>query len=178
MIDVCSFTTKRLYAVGWHLARLPLEVELAQVVAEMLTPAVTKALPPAWHGVYTIGRARSWIAERDSESYTLLVTERTSATPLGLLLLSKPPESSDAAEVDIRLGYLLAESAWGRGFAGELVGGLIGWCQTQSSVHSLTGGVDRGNEVSARVLTHNGFERQADAGVSRAEDIYTLVIKR
>ena len=38
------------------------------------------------------------------------------------------PAPEPAATADLRLGYLLGEWAWGRGFATELVGGLVKRC--------------------------------------------------
>jgi RimJ/RimL family protein N-acetyltransferase len=61
---------------------------------------------------------------------------------------------ADGAEV--RLGYVLAESAWGRGLASELVHGFVEWCR-KADVARIVGGVDRDNVPSRRVMEKNGF---------------------
>ncbi len=56
----------------------------------------------------------------------------------------------------MRLGYLLAERAWGKGIASELIRGLVEWCR-KSGIASIVGGVERNNIASRRVLEKNGF---------------------
>ncbi len=51
---------------------------------------------------------------------------------------------------------MLAESAWGRGLASELVQGFADWCR-QVGVASIVGVVARDNPSSRRVLERNGF---------------------
>ncbi len=155
-IENCGFSTERLFVSEWHsLAsedwdRQPLEA----VVRAILTPAVTETLPPPWQGEYTDERARKWIRDRDREGVTLMVIERGSGRAVGLMLLFSAGEAVEGAE--LRLGYMLAESAWGRGYASELIAGLIGWCRSHR-VLSLTGGVARENIASGRALEKNGF---------------------
>ena len=51
---------------------------------------------------------------------------------------------------------MLAESAWGKGFATELITGLVNWCR-ENAIKSITGGVEHNNPASARVLEKCGF---------------------
>jgi len=169
-VETCSFRTDRLLVQPWH---DPVDdgwpsVELATAVAGLLTEPVTRHLPDSWHGPYSIDRATQWIAERDNESPTLLVLNRSMQAPVGLVFLfeSNGPGSSGADSeaddktanlVDIRLGYLLAESAWGRGLATELLGGLVCWAREQAMIGSITGGVAPANGASRRVLERLGF---------------------
>ena len=76
----CAFETERLSAGGWHSIAFEgsAQGELADVVADMLTAAVTRSLPEQWSGNYSVDRARGWIAERDDEGVTLLVLDRSS----------------------------------------------------------------------------------------------------
>jgi RimJ/RimL family protein N-acetyltransferase len=53
---------------------------------------------------------------------------------------------------DIRLGYLIAESASGLGLATEVVAGVAEWCREDGTVRSIIGGVDDRNGASAPVL--------------------------
>ena len=166
-----EFDTQRLRVCDWH-SDQGNESTLVDVVRLMLTPAVTASLPPSWQGFYDRGRAQAWIAERDKESTVLLVTDRSSEEPVGLVIVFEEHAADDPALADLRLGYLLAERAWGYGFATELVGGLVQWCGTHSSIRSIVAGVALGNDASARVLTKNGFTPTGDP--SHGEQLYTI----
>ncbi len=75
--------------------------------------------------------------------------------------------------VEVRVGYVIAEEFWGRGFASELVGGLVRWCQDRTDVASIVGGVANKHPASARVLSKNGFV--ADS-MTENETLYRLRI--
>lgn len=155
-IGDCRFETDRLTVGAWHRLAFETALDLEQVVSDLLTETTTAALPEAWRGGYSRERARRWIGERDDESPTLLIIDRESRQPLGLLILFGEP-IDDGRRIDLRIGYLLDEAVWGRGLAGELVAGLVGWARRQSGIASLSGGVSADNPASARVLTRNGF---------------------
>jgi RimJ/RimL family protein N-acetyltransferase len=125
-------------------------------------------------GPYSEDRARAWIMERDREGTTLLVVETDSDQPVGLMILFESVVA-DGDLVDVRLGYLLAESAWGRGFASELVERFVIWCRRQRKLRSIAGGVERGNAASARVLTKNGFVPRA-ADIGGGSQVYELAL--
>ena len=57
---------------------------------------------------------------------------------------------------DIHLGYLLGQSAWGHGYASELLAGLV--LHVPKSGFRLLGGVGRENPVFAHVLRKTGFQ--------------------
>jgi ribosomal-protein-alanine N-acetyltransferase len=156
--ETCSFETERLIIDGWHSAPLvgPTEQALADIVASMMTAPVTRALPVQWQGGYTRRRAGEWIAERDGEGTTLLAVERSPFTPVGLLILHES-EAPASVGVDVRIGYVLAESAWGRGLGSELLAGFVGWCLAQPDVRSLIAGVAADNRASIRILEKSGF---------------------
>ena len=137
---------------------------------------MTRSLPEQWAGDYTVERARSWIAERDAESVTLMVLDRSSGHPLGLMLLFEEHVAGHRAEgsVHVRLGYLLGEDSWGKGFASELVAGFVRWCRSHE-VASIAGGVADDNPAPARVLTKNGFHRvTSDDAVGPGERLYRV----
>lgn len=174
LTGACHFRTDRLDVAEWHNIALPAGRELAHVLPDLLTPATTRALPPAWHGDYDRARAASWIRERDDESATLMVLDRATGDPLGLVILFEIEAGDPSGGVELRLGYLLAESAWGRGLGTELVAGLVEWCRSEPRIRSIAGGVEPDNAASARVLTKNGF---TTAGVpTEGEQIYELVL--
>lgn len=179
VLDACSFVTVRMTIAGWHAdehAARPGH-DLASMVAGMLTPGVTRALPGDWQGPYTTDRAKSWIADRDQEGPTLLAVERGTGQPVGLMILHET-ESEDAAGVDVRVGYLLVEGAWGKGLGSELVSGFIDWCRAHPIVRSITGGVAFDNVASARILQKNGFVRVSEGGSDPEDEaIYHLVLR-
>ena len=169
--------TERLLASEWH--SIPTQSweqqDLERVVAHILTERVTRPLPEPWHGVYTLERARSWIADRDDEGTTLLIIEKSSRRAVGLLLLAQCPVKDG---VEIRIGYMLAEPFWARGFASELIAGLVASCRQRPSVLSMAGGVTSGNPASARVLEKNGFRRSASGDdAADGETIWRLSLR-
>jgi RimJ/RimL family protein N-acetyltransferase len=167
----CSFHTERLIVKEWH-SLAPEEwedQEAANFVMSLMTPGVTQSLPEAWQGEYTLKRAREWVHERDNESTTLLVIDRSSRMPIGLVILYE--EDQDGG-IRVRLGYMLMESMWGKGLASELIRGLVEWCRN-AGVVSIVGGVNSANIASRRVLEKNGFEIQSDVRNSK-EILYEL----
>jgi RimJ/RimL family protein N-acetyltransferase len=169
----CRFVTSRLEASEWHSTPNATE-DLSIVIAQMLTPAVTQTLPDEWHGPYSQDEARDWIIERDSEGATLLIRETGSNQPVGLMILFEFAVD-DTEQLDVRLGYLLSEGAWGRGFASEMVEGFVAWCRAQPQLRSIAWGVEHGNDASARVLINNGFV--AAAAEDSGERIFQLSLR-
>jgi len=170
----CGFHTDRLDVSGWHRSALPHGLELSDAVSGLLTTATTGSLPSGWQGDYDLARATAWIRDRDAESPTLMVIDRATGAPVGLLILFDIPAEDGSDLVDVRLGYLLAESAWGRGLGTELVAGFVDWCRSERRIRSIAGGVEADNAPSARVLTKNGFTIAGPANDN--EQIYELVL--
>lgn len=133
-------------------------LDLGVSVCRLLTRATTEALPSEWRGDYSIERTRRWIAERDGESPTLLVVDRVPGRAIGVVILFESASDEDSG-VDLRIGYLFDETAWGKGLATELVAGLVVWARTQPIIRTLTGGVEATNPASARVLAKIGFTK-------------------
>lgn len=153
------YSTERLLVAEWHILSSDdwVEVALESLVIHLLTPEVTQSLPPAWQGSYSIGRASEWIAQRDAEGITLLIIEKSTGSAIGFIILFGSPDSKD-----LRLGYLLEEASWGKGYASELIGGFINWCR-HHGIHRVTGGVEPDNFASIRVLEKNGFIRDQES---------------
>ncbi|MGL5818671.1 MAG: GNAT family N-acetyltransferase [Phycicoccus sp.] len=55
------------------------------------------------------------------------------------------------------LGYVLAEEAWGRGFATEAAGALLTWAFESMDLNRVEAQADTRNDASARVLEKFGF---------------------
>lgn len=98
----------------------------------------------------------------------MLAVARESGGPIGLVLLHL--EGVRAREAEVRLGYMIAESAWGEGLASELVEGFVEWCR-RAGVASIAGGVDRGNGASRRVLVKNGFVVNSETAGQDTEEL-------
>jgi len=150
VIDRCRFDTEHLEVLPWHDALG--DDDLAGFVAGLLTAEVTAALPTDWQGRYDAERAAAWVRARDGESTVLLAIDRSA--PVGLLIISGEGE---APTHDVRIGYLLNEASWGRGFATELIGGFVAWCRSFGAVRSVTAGVESTNAASVRALEHHDF---------------------
>ena len=73
-----------------------------------MTSPVTRSLPDTWRGEYSLERSRRWMAERDTEALTLLVTDRRTGEAVGLDFL--------------RPGGLLIQWDWERGADDEPYG--------------------------------------------------------
>ena len=177
----CTFDTDRLLVREWHLVSRGDwdRQDLPALVVELMTEPVTRSLPAPWQGEYTLARATGWIADRDSEGATLIIIERSTNQAVGLIILFESSLESGTDGVDVRLGYLLAESAWGKGYASEASEGFVSWCRNKAAIRLVAGGVDPDNLASARVLEKNGFrpttEQRSD---SDGERIYELKLRR
>ena len=171
--DHCSFETPRLIITPWHL-RSDDQQDLAESVAGLLSPPVTRSLPTAWQGDYTVARALEWIQERNADGPMLLVTEKSTGRAIGLVILFEATANGTVGRVEIRIGYLLAEAAWGRGLASELLSGFVDWCGSQPAIASLVAGVERDNIASKRVLEKSGFQLRTGEGDPNQEFVLDL----
>lgn len=122
--------------------------DLAQVVSEMLTENVTRSLPTAWQGEYTIERGRKWIKERDREGTTLLVVDRSTLRVIGLMILFVIEAEGCNGETELRLAYLLSADTSKQGIASELLTGFVAWCRQEFPISSIAGGVASDNLAS------------------------------
>ena len=166
-----NFRTDRLDVEHWR-RRFDDDREMADVVIDILSPAVTRFLPEPWRGDYTCARAQRWIAERDRESALLIVLDRVSGNPVGFLVVAedgKPPRGRE-----LRIGFVIAEAAWGRGFATELLAGFTHRCRAEG-VSSLVGGAEARNSPSRRVLEKCGF-REDSSSATGDHCLYRLVL--
>jgi len=169
--DHCAFTAERLDVGPWHEMSRRYGLDLAVEVATILTEATTAGLPSEWHGNFTIDRARRWIRDRDAESPTLLAIDRGTEAAVGVLILFESSHPK-LPGVELRIGYVIAERAWGQGYASELLAGLVEWARADERVRSLLGGVAADNPASAHVLRKRGFSRLPDT--TTAEQVYEL----
>jgi RimJ/RimL family protein N-acetyltransferase len=167
------FTTKRLTVRNWQgvIADPATRPALEAALTNMLTPPVLDHLPPSFQVDPATGALSSWIDARAEESDVLLI-EKTADALIGLMILVCEKLCGDLPTV--HLGYLLAETASGRGLATELVRGFVAEMESRRPV-KLVGGVGRENAASARVLQKAGFSVAPDLG-GNDTDVYAIAL--
>lgn len=136
-----------------------------KTIVDILTRNVAKFLPPDWKDVSSHDKAISWLESRinDGDVFSVLIQENMEC--IGFIFLHGI--TSEKAENEVRLGYLISEKYWGKGVASELVGALIEFCKKKGNVGKIIGGVSPKNIGSVKVLTKNNFylasrEQQTD----------------
>lgn len=151
-----AFETERLSVRHWQgmLEDDRARGQLRDVLAGLLTPSVLEHLPPALSLESAPGAIDRWIGARAQESECYTIRRRTDQTILGLLILV--PDDEATKDLNLHIGYLFAQDAWGQGYATELVAGVLQAAQNQTPICFL-GGVAKGNPASARVLQKLGF---------------------
>lgn len=120
-----------------------------------MTPNVTKSLPDGWQNLNTLKKAEKWLFERKMDSNFYAISLTGSNEIIGFLFLYSENETRGSNE--LRLGYLISEAIWGKGIGSELIKGLVTWCYDTKSFSSISGGVEKENIGSIRVLEKNGF---------------------
>ena len=155
----CCFNTERLAIRSWNspYSGAVSEQKFAETVIRILTPRVTRSLPYGWQGISTLSAASKWINERCGESRFLIVQLLSTNEIVGFIFLYGHPLPKKYYE--LRFGYLLTETIWGKGFGTELVKGLMEWCEKAGDIASVSGGVEPENIGSIKVLEKNGFTR-------------------
>lgn len=173
----CHFTTERLSVSAWTdlYSDEVSKNDFHTGVIDILTPEVTKALPEGWQNINTTNQAQSWVKDRAEESHFVVVEERKSNKLVGFIFLYEMDSPKDMYE--LRFGYLLAESVWGKGLGTELIKALVAWCQAEGNIASLSGGVERDNAGSIKVLEKNGFSLSKDEDQSGDVFFYDYLFK-
>lgn len=149
-----NFTTRRLRVVGWHslLADADSRAALEQDLAHVLTPNVLAPLPERLHLPRGAGQIAAWVRAREAESDVFSVLDIATGVLLGLLILAFEDEPKT-----VHLGYMLADPVWGRGYATELIRGLL-TVLPQGQGITVLAGVGFDNPASSGVLFKCGFD--------------------
>ena len=157
----CNYNTHRLMVRSWkhQVQDSDSRNKFARTVIEILTPIVTKSLPDGWQNISTIELALQWIKARDDESHFVTIQLLSNKETVGFLFLYESDRENKY--YDLRFGYLLSEKVWGKGLGTELLEGLINWCQAEGDIKSISGGVERDNIGSIKVLEKTGFSPSA-----------------
>lgn len=149
--SVPDFTTSRMQVVHWSgpLSNRLTRATVLSAMPSLLTDDVTRDLPPSFA---LTGDLDAWVAARSAESdvYLIYANDRL----IGLLVLFVATKPADHAVV--HLGYLFTQSAWGQGYATELLQGLIA---TATPPITFIAGVAAQNPASMHVLRKTGFRQ-------------------
>ena len=104
---------------------------------------------------------------RRESSFSRYRGKRATSSVLCCCIKGRVPQPDSG---ELRLGYLVSESQWGRGFATELVRGVVNWVRVRG-FRSIIAGVAKGNASSIRVLEKTGFSRTESDKPRRSRDL-------
>ena len=163
------FKTARLTVENWRplLADPSSREVLIEELTSILTSNVMQHLPEVLYVEQERDAIAQWTVDRNAEAEVLAVRDLKHLTLLGLLILSEVSENDGRST--LHLGYILAEEAWGRGYATELLSGLIEHLQSCGCVSRIQGGVGIDNKASARVLGKVGFTKSDHLSTEETE---------
>jgi RimJ/RimL family protein N-acetyltransferase len=139
----------------------------------VLAPAVLHHLPTPMQPTEADDRILQWLVARLAESEFYLVRCAQTSTLLGLMVLAEQTEQYGPDIV--RVGYMLAQDAWGRGYATELVNGLVSALRGGGQPVRLLAGVGKDNTPSMRVLVKAGFAIDSDLSDNRTR-VFSLAV--
>ncbi|MCR8725303.1 GNAT family N-acetyltransferase [Frigidibacter sp. ROC022] len=153
-----SFTTDRLTLRDWSpvIADPQQRRALEATLSDILTPDVLAPLPEPLQLSGKATRIADWMSARAAECTVFTIAETGSGAIVGLLLLAEDGAGTPAPICHV--GYLLGPTAWGKGYATEVVAGLVATLRG-AGPRTLRAGVGKGNAASARVLEKAGFHR-------------------
>lgn len=150
-VGIGSYDTSRLRVVEW---RSRGDDVLLQWLSSALTEGVTHELPPSWQGEL-LPTPLEWVAIRDEEGSFFLVEEKSGGGIVGLFMFF--PREVEVNTDEVRIGYVMGEEAWGKGYATEIVQGFVTMWHDTGFTGSLLGMVSPSNQASCRVLEKSGF---------------------
>lgn len=152
-MQIQDFTTRRLDVRSWRslLQSAAQRAALEQDLALILTPNVLAPLPEPLQMPRGATQISDWVRAREAESDVYSVADLGTGLLLGLLILAHNGTKN------VHLGYMLADAAWGKGYATEVVSGLIEAAPAGQGL-SFVAGVDVTNPASISVLLKAGFK--------------------
>ena len=132
--------------------------KLLTQILNVLTPSVVHNLPPYFHDINTRTQAQDWLTRMLSDSRLVEVTYDSDEL-IGFIFIHEANKTAS------HVGYLLAESHWGKGLATELLKEFINTVKVTESWEILVAGVDASNQASCQLLKKLGFiEKQPNKG--------------
>lgn len=153
----CAFNTERLLikSVESQISDEESKQLCTLNVLELLTPAVTSSLPSEWQNITTYEEASNWLQGRIEDCSFLTIKLKSNNEIIGFVFLYD--DEAKQKQLDLHIGYLLSEAHWAKGYASEVIKGLVTWAYLDKHIHSLIGGVDINNLGSIKVMKKNGF---------------------
>jgi len=149
--NTLTFQTKRLSIFNWK--NWP--NDLIKSISLITTTKVMASLPSNWRNLSNRQTISQWINHREKEGQCLCIVNQTDQTLIGILFIY-----TDNNIKEMRLGYLIGEQYWQKGFASETIKGLCEYCKIHFQGYTLIGGVASSNSASIKVLQKNGFYPQ------------------
>ncbi|PSW12297.1 hypothetical protein C9J01_14060 [Photobacterium rosenbergii] len=143
-IDI-NFSTHRLSAKTLDRSAAGIQNE----IMTMFTEPVSRHLPPSCQNFRTAEDVDIWLEAMAQTGSVLRLTEQQQA--VGYLFVFPEPENG------FRLGYVLAEAHWGKGFATEAMQGLVDYLSEGERAARFIAGVEPENAGSVNVLKKLGF---------------------
>ncbi|NVK37562.1 MAG: GNAT family N-acetyltransferase [Gammaproteobacteria bacterium] len=126
----------------------------------LLSPNVVQFLPPDLQDIHSAQDFHLWLKQMQTQARIFVIHAKQNDQPIGMIYLSEHDSVG-------HLGYWLGEAFWGKGFAQELLQGLVVWAKQATQLKLLSGGVDHDNQASSHVLRKLGFQPASDSsGVS------------
>jgi len=119
-------------------------------IPEILSPTVTKNLPPYFHDIESEAQAKEWYKRMVTESRLFIIEQRDKSV-IGFLF------AHTSKSKDVHIGYLLDENHWGSGLATELLIDFIELAKMEQKWNRLIGGVEQNNTASSHLLEKLGF---------------------
>ncbi|MEU9730798.1 GNAT family N-acetyltransferase [Streptomyces sp. NPDC048002] len=153
----------------WHWVN-NLVVPAERLTLESLTPATAADLAAGGDGGFDWVAGGPYDGTREASGMLLKAYEAGVHRPeFGVFVLVRREDDRAVGalgfhgapdeEGRVEIGYDLAESARGHGYATEALRALAGWALARDDVHTLLATVDHGNRASQAVLTRSGFVR-------------------
>ena len=149
-----AFSTKRLCVSEYMVRQCSTDSSgLLRAIVDILKPEVVEHLPPYFHNIDSTVLAQAWL-DRMLQDSRLFLVERQNGGVVGFIFASTGhPDQS-------HIGYVLAETCWGKGLASEMLCAFVDEMRTEAHWQRLLAGVDRSNTASLKVLEKCGFTRR------------------
>ncbi|UXI03396.1 GNAT family N-acetyltransferase [Photobacterium sp. TY1-4] len=145
MLEPIVFETERLQAATLDRAQPGLGLE----IRTLFTDKVSRYLPPDCSQLETQDDVAQWL---DSRLSIGTIVRLSSTDQVAGYLFVFPEEAAQ-----YRIGYVIAESYWGKGLATEAMQGLINHLAGSNKTTRFIAGIDPVNAASQKVLEKLGF---------------------
>ncbi|PHR52493.1 MAG: GNAT family N-acetyltransferase [Robiginitomaculum sp.] len=137
--------------------------DLSRFVTLANDPAVARMTSSFAHP-FTRLHATSWLARhekaRQAGTDHLFAIQLQSGGFAGAIGIDRQPGEL------FNLGYWLGREFWGKGYASEAVGALVGWAEDEMGIKAIHADFFEDNLASANVLEKSGFLRTGQSQMS------------